>query len=186
MSDTYTLDQYVADLRRIAREADGEDRLLAEVAPLARKLALDRSWLKPEHYEADAEQGFGVHLVHEEDDHSLAVFVVSWLPGRGADAHDHGTWAVVAGIEGDERNVRYKRVDDRSRPGYAELEVKAEFTAGPGDVLCIRDGGVHAVWNDGDQVSLSLHTYGKHINHTGRSQYDLDTNTVKPFVVDVR
>ncbi len=82
--------------------------------------------------------------------------------------------------------MRYKRVDDRSRPGYAELEVKAEFTAGPGDVLCIRDGGVHAVWNDGDQVSLSLHTYGKHINHTGRSQYDLDTNTVKPFVVDVR
>ena len=29
----------------------------------------------------------------------------------------------------------------------------------------------------------SLHTYGKHINFTGRSQFDPDAGTEEPFVV---
>ena len=43
------------------------------------------------------EQGFRVHLLHEEPDHGLAVLGRGRrLPGRGA-PHNHGTWAVVAG-----------------------------------------------------------------------------------------
>lgn len=123
--------------------------------------------------------------MHEEPDHSLAVFVVSWLPGRGAQAHDHGTWAVVAGVDGDERNVRYERLDDRNTPGHAELEVKDESTAGPGSLVCIRTGGIHAVWNDTDKMTLSLHTYGHHFNHTNRSKFDPDRGTEEPFIVKV-
>ena len=77
--------------------------------------------------------------------------------------HDHGTWAVVAGIEGVERNIRYRRVDANDRPGYAELEVKREFDADAGDLLCIRSGGIHKVTNETDSMTLSLHTYGRHV-----------------------
>ena len=107
------------------------------------------------------------------------------LPGRGTPPHDHGTWAVVVGIEGVERNVRYGRVDDNSRDDYAELEVKKEFDAAPGDVLCIRSGGIHKVSNETDRMTLSLHTYGRHINHTDRSQFNTDTNERKRFIVNV-
>lgn len=185
MHEPYTLENYVADLRRIAAETDDEEELFARVGPLASRLALDKCWLRPDLYKTDEEQGFGVHLLHEEDDHSLAVFAVSWLPGRGAPAHDHGTWAVVAGVDGVERNTRYKRLDDRSTPGRAELEVKSELDAQPGDVVFIRDGGIHAVWNHSDKVTLSLHTYGRHINHTGRSVFDPDKGTEEPFIVRV-
>jgi hypothetical protein len=34
-------------------------------------------------------------------------------------------------------------------------------------------------------VSLSLHTYGKHINHTGRSEFDPGSRTEKRFLVTV-
>ena len=185
MSEAYTLDRYVEDLRRIARETDDEDEIIGRVGPLARRVAIEKDWLDPSHYQADPEQGFGVHLLHEEPDHSLAVFVVSWLPGRGTPPHDHGTWAVVAGVEGAEHNVRYRRLDDGSRPDYAELEVKHDFDADEGALVCMKTGGIHAVRNETDRVTLSLHTYGKHVNYTQRAQFDPETREKKDFVVRV-
>ena len=185
MSETYSLTDYIDDMRRICAQASDENDIFEQLGPLAARVVADPSWLQPKHYEYDEEQGFGVHLLHEEPDHSLGVFVVNWLPGRGTPPHDHGTWAIVAGIEGVERNVRYGRVDDNSRDDYAELEVKKEFDAAPGEVLCIRTGGIHKVSNETDQLTLSLHTYGRHVNHTDRSQFNTDTNERKQFIVNV-
>jgi predicted metal-dependent enzyme (double-stranded beta helix superfamily) len=185
MSGIYSINDYVADLRKITRETCDEDEIISRVGPLARRLALGKEWLQQKHYETNAEQGFGAHLLHEEPDHSLAVLVVNWLPGRGAPPHDHGTWAVVAGVEGIERNTSYKRLDDRSRPDYAELEIKNQINAAEGELICMKTGGIHSVQNDTDGVTLSLHTYGKHVNHTTRSQFDLESNEKKDFIVRV-
>jgi len=185
MTESYSLEQYVNDLRSIVAETSDEDQIIRQLGPLAQRVVADKSWLQPKHYETDAEQGFGVHLLHEEADHSLAVILVNWLPGRGTPPHDHGTWAVVAGIEGVEHNVRYKRLDDRSDPDYAELAVKEDFAANEGELVCIRTGGIHKVTNETERMTLSLHTYGMHINHTNRSQFDLDTNARTEFIVRV-
>ena len=185
MSERYSLQQYIEDLRRIAAATDDEDEIFQQLAPLAERVVAKPDWLQSKHYQGDEAQGFGVHLLHEEDDHSLAVFAVNWMPGRGTPPHDHGTWAVVAGIEGVERNVRYARVDDGSRDDYAELEVKKAFDANPGEALCIRTGGIHKVSNETDAMTLSLHTYGRHVNFTDRSQFDLENNERKRFQVNV-
>ena len=185
MAAAYLLEQYVEDLRRITREARNEDEIFWRLGPLAVRFAQDRSWLQDHHYRTDPDQGFGVHLLHEESDHRLAVFVVAWMPGRGAPPHDHGTWAVVAGIAGIEHNTLYKRIDDRTHQTFAELTVKQEDDIGEGDFVCMRQGGIHSVRNDTDRVTLSLHTYGRHLNHTGRSQFDVATNSRKDFIVYV-
>lgn len=186
MSNTaYSLDDYVADLRRIAHNTALEEEILEEVGPLARRFASDKGWLEDKHYQVDPEQGFGVHLLHEDSDHSLAVFAVSWLPGRGTPPHDHGTWAVVVGVDGVEHDIRYDRLDDGSRANYAELSVKQSFDAAEGELICMRTGGIHSVQNNTDKITLSLHTYGKHVNHTNRSQFDPVTNGKKDFVLKV-
>jgi predicted metal-dependent enzyme (double-stranded beta helix superfamily) len=185
MTESYPLEQYVDDLRSIVADTSDEGEIIGRVGPLAQRVVADKSWLQPKHYETDEEQGFGVHLLHEEADHSLAVILVNWLPGRGTPPHDHGTWAVVVGIEGVERNVRYKRLDDRSKPDYAELAVKEDFAANEGELVCIRSGGIHKVTNESERMTLSLHTYGRHINHTNRSQFNLDTNERTEFIVRV-
>jgi predicted metal-dependent enzyme (double-stranded beta helix superfamily) len=184
MSDaSYTLDEYVADLRAIAAETSDDREIIGKVRPLARRLALSKSWLKPEHYECNAEQGFGVHLLHEEADHTLAVFAVSWLPGGGAPPHNHGTWAVVAGVDGPEVNGFWDRVDDRSREGYAELSKRAEKSFCEGEVVALEPDHIHSVVNNTDAVTVSLHTYGLHVNHTGRSRYDVENNLEIPYTV---
>jgi predicted metal-dependent enzyme (double-stranded beta helix superfamily) len=180
---TYTLERLVEDMRHITADGAGEHETIAALRPLVRQFALSGTWREPRHLQADREQGFGVHLLHEEPDHSLAVLAASWLPRRGAPPHDHGVWAIVVGVEGPERNVFFERIDDRSRPGHAELRRIGEQVLAPGEVLAMPAGTIHSVTNDSDQISLSLHVYGKHINFTHRSQFDLERRAERPFIV---
>ena len=183
-AERYSISQLVADLNKVSARFTDERDILVAVRPLARRAALSRdSWLEDRMYRADAAQGFGVHLLHEEPDHTLAVLALSWLPQRGAPPHDHGTWAVIAGVDGPEKNRFFERADDRSRPGHAELRQVGEKVCGVGEVLAMPQGMIHSVWNETDAVTLSLHIYGKHINHTGRSQFDLEKKTETPFIV---
>ena len=181
--EAYGLTDFVADLRALAAQTDDPSRMIQGVRPLALKLAADKRWVAPEYYHCDEEQGFGVHLLHEEADHALAVFAISWMPGRGAPPHNHATWAVVAGVDGPELNTFWKRVDDGSRPGYAEIVKTSEKAFGEGEVVSLLPDGIHSVLNTTDRVTLSLHVYGKHLNHTGRSTFDPDAKTEQPFIV---
>jgi predicted metal-dependent enzyme (double-stranded beta helix superfamily) len=181
--DQYSLDRFVSELRRARSECKDERELLSRVRKLAPKLALSEGWVQRKHYAADPDQGFGVHVLHEETDHTLAVFAVSWLPSRGAPPHDHGTWAVIVGVDGAEKNVFWERADDRTRPGYAELRKIGEKLADRGDVVAMPAGAIHSVVNESDRVTLSLHVYGKHVNHTERSQYDPERRTESTFKV---
>ena len=187
MQADYSIPQLVADVKRVCSQCEDERQILSQVRPLARRAALSKStWLEDRMYEADTTQGFGVHLIHEEPDHTIAILALAWLPDRGAPPHDHGTWAVVAGVDGPEKNEFYERADDRSRPGHAELKKIGEKVCDVGDVVALPQGTIHSVWNESDQVSLSLHIYGKHINHTGRSQFDLQKQTETPFIVKMQ
>ena len=78
MTDTnYTLGAYVEDLKRITTEEGDEKAIFKRLAPLAQKLAATPGWVTDTYRQCDEEQGFGVHVLHEEDDHVNAVFVVS-------------------------------------------------------------------------------------------------------------
>ena len=183
VADAYTVPEFVEDLRAFAAETTEPTAIISRVRPLTQRLALSKEWLETSHYECDPVQGFGVHLLHEEPDHTLAVFAIAWLPGRGAPPHNHGTWAVVAGVDGPEKNIFWKRLDDGSRPGYAEIRSERVGVFGPGEVVSFLADDIHSVVNETDQVTVSLHVYGKHLNYTGRSQFDPERNTESPFIV---
>ena len=180
---TYELATFIADLRAIMDATRDPREIIGRLRPLVHDLAVGRTWLQPKHYECDEAQGFGAHVLHEEPDHTLAVFAAAWLPGRGAPPHDHGTWAVVAGVDGSERNIFWKRLDDGSRPGYAEIVEQGAKVFGPGDVVTFLPDSIHSVVNDTERVTVSLHVYGKHVNYTTRSQYDPRTRTAREFKV---
>src|ERR1043165_4066836 len=50
----------------------------------------------------------------EDADHRFALYAAAGAPGRTAPPHNHTTWAVIAGVYGQEHNVFYSRTDDRS------------------------------------------------------------------------
>jgi predicted metal-dependent enzyme (double-stranded beta helix superfamily) len=175
----YSLEIFVEDVRSALSAERDERRLVEHLKPLALRFASEsKSWLKPEHYECDAEQGFGIHLLHEEPDHSLWIVAASWLPHRGPPPHNHGTWALVAGVDGKEKNILWRRRGER-------LERQGEETVGPGQITSFLPQAIHSVVNESDQVSVSLHVYGKNLNRAGRSQFDPESGVERPFIVKV-
>jgi len=183
---TYSVDNYVADIKAIVGEESSNASITERIKPLAEKLTAEKDWYKDEYREVDEEQGFGLHLLYEEDNHDLAVFVIAWAPGRGLAAHNHKTWAVVSGIEGQEHETNYRRLDDGKKEGYADIEKTSEATLLPGNAVCCMPVDIHSVWNNGEQIAVSLHTYGRHLNHTGRSVFDVEAKTETPCIVKVK
>jgi predicted metal-dependent enzyme (double-stranded beta helix superfamily) len=182
-TDAYALQEFISDLRRITSEVSDEATILSRVAPLAKRAALSKSWLTAELYSADQDQGYGVNVLHVESDNTLFVVALSWLAGRGASPHDHGTWAIIVGVDGPERNIFWEREDDRTRPGYAELKKIGEKICDEGDVVALPAGAIHEVQNETSRTTLSFHVYGRHLNHTGRSRFDPKNRTEMPLIV---
>jgi predicted metal-dependent enzyme (double-stranded beta helix superfamily) len=180
-ADRYSISELAADLRRVRADSADEHALLLAVRPLALAAAANVAWLDERMLRPDPEQGFSLFPLSEERDHTLAVFALSWLPGRGTPPHDHGTWAVVAGVRGPEKNIFWRRRDDGTRPGYAELEQVGAKTFEPGQVVAMPSGTIHSVHNETGAVTVSLHIYGMHINHTGRFRFDPQRRTAEPY-----
>jgi len=185
MASSYSLEQYVADLRTITAQETDPAKITDRVAPLAKKLANAPGWFRPEFRECDPEQGFSLHILHEEPNHDLAVFLISWLPNRGTLPHNHKTWAVVVSMEGEEQEVSFDRLDDGGKPGFADLKRGEAHVMKTGDVARCYPEHIHSVWNVGKGIAMSLHTYGRHINYTGRSEFDAERKLEKPYVVKV-
>lgn len=181
----YSIEDYIVDIQAIVSEETNDRAITDRIKPLAQRLATDKHWFKGSYRGVDAEQGFGLHLLHEEDNHDLAVFVIAWEPGKGVGPHNHLTWAVVAGLEGQEQETNYRRLDDGARAGFADLEPTSKSTMTAGDVVACKRDDIHAVYNCGDEIAVSLHTYGRHINHTGRSVFDVAAKTETPLILKV-
>lgn len=182
----FTVETLVDEMRTVVADTDDEKKIIQQVIPLARRMAAEPGWIRQSFYECDPDQGFGITVLHEESDHTLLVEAIAWLPGRGVAPHDHQTWGVVVGLDGDEVNVNWRREDDGRKPGYAELAVQNEVSVGPGEVIAFLPDDIHSVRNESGKTSLSLHIYGKTLAHIDRSEFDPDAKVQRPCPKRVR
>ena len=178
------VDRFIDDVRSAVAGASDPAAVVDRVVPLMRTLAGDRSWIRPEFYEVDANQGFGIVVLHEEPDEDpgggFLVETICWAPGRGVAPHDHRTWGVVVGLDGREINVDWHRLDDGRVAGRAELEKATETVVDPGVVQTFVPTDIHSVRNDSDRPSLSLHVYGRNLAKLDRSEFNPLAGTETP------
>jgi predicted metal-dependent enzyme (double-stranded beta helix superfamily) len=181
-----SLQTLIEQLKNITAEEREPAAIVARVKPLAQAMARDLDWLAPAAYECDAEQGMGITIYHLAPDESLLVETVAWAPGRHVAPHNHKTWGVVVGLDGAERNVGWRRRDDGSTPGQADLVVGRETIVRRGDCIALMPEDIHSVHNDGSETSISLHIYGRNLASQNRQQFDPEAKTVMACPVRTR
>ena len=169
MCDTgYSVRELVADLHEIVARKPPEETLLEEAAELVKRLVLMKhNWLRTYMTTpaATPEEGPKRYTLHEEPDHSLALFVVAMNGGEKTAPHDHGTWAVIAGLEGREVNRRWKRAaGDEIVPDGEEALDSATILSLPGSTI-------HSLHNETDAASVTLQLYGMNPEHTQHRNY---------------
>jgi predicted metal-dependent enzyme (double-stranded beta helix superfamily) len=84
-------------------------------------------------------------LFYEDPDYGFVVNGLTKAPHTRTQIHDHAhNWTLYGVLDGTETIMRYERVDDRSKPEYAEIRGASKLRAGPGEVDLVRPWEIHA------------------------------------------
>ena len=95
----------------------------------------------------------------------LTMLKVCFPHGRRTPPHDHGTWAVILVLSGQERNTLYRRAEDG-------LRTASEVTLKRGEILPMRAETAHVAECMGEEPALGLHVYGGDILELPRRIWD--------------
>ncbi|HLT21125.1 MAG TPA: cysteine dioxygenase family protein [Thermomicrobiales bacterium] len=176
---TNTLDQIV---RKHTNGTVNAAAVVEEAIPHFSELIADMSWLE-EKFQVPVEGGIANYMLAKAVDNSWSVVSTVWWPGYGTPVHDHLIWGMVGVWKGVELERRYRRLDDGSRPNYAELEEIGVAYNRPGDIsgLVPPDDDYHLIRNPADEPSYSIHVYGGSLDGVLRHSYNLETGEVTEF-----
>jgi predicted metal-dependent enzyme (double-stranded beta helix superfamily) len=84
-------------------------------------------------------------LFHEDPECGFAINGVVRAAGRKGSIHDHAhAWTAYGVLDGSESLERFRRVDDRSKEGYAELELESVTEGNAGKVDLVPPFDIHA------------------------------------------
>jgi rhodanese-related sulfurtransferase len=102
-----------------------------------------------------------IYRLSEDADRRFALYASAGRPGKSQPPHNHTTWAAIAGVHGEEHNVFYARVDDRTVPGRGTLRRTGERVVRRGGSCAFLPDDFHTIEVTGDVPSLHLHMYGR-------------------------
>ena len=137
-------EDFVAQLRAIWQAEGDNQRRMEKARPLLQQLVKDQG-LKAHSARWPSTESFKNLLLYVDPQHHFAINAVVRMPGRVGGVHDHAdAWVLYGVLDGAESLERYERIDDGSRPGFAELRL-ASVTAGTqGKVDLVPPHAIHA------------------------------------------
>jgi len=176
----YSLQQFIADLDRITREQHSPAKIVAEAKPLLAELVKHPACIE-RRFKEHGGKIYGRYMLHRAP--LFNVTSVVWGPGDGARAHNHDTWGLVGVLENELQETRFKRRDDGTKEGFADLEVTEinHNKAGMVSTLIAPEEDIHEMLNVTKKNTVEVHVYGKDLANMPRLQFDVGKNSVKIF-----
>ena len=119
-------------------------------------------------------------LFYEDPDFNFAINGVVRTPGRKGSIHDHAhAWTAYGILDGTEMLERFRRADDRSKEGYAKLELESVTEGQPGKVDLVPPFDIHAE-QGGPARSVAIILRSERVaGKTTQGSYDLEKQTIR-------
>ena len=175
IATSYSLEQFLADTRATIK-SKGIPAGLAEIRDHLEKLLHNPTLL---------EQHLGNPLPYVERTtigHDPETDVHVLVHGRAkagkSSVHDHGPcWVVYGNYRNPTRMRRWRRLDDGSRPGYADLALQREFMNEPGHAAAFAVGDIHSIAFGDD--TFFIRVTGGDVESKETNRFDVDKKTVE-------
>jgi predicted metal-dependent enzyme (double-stranded beta helix superfamily) len=138
------LEKFIDELRAVWAAETVDQRRMEKAKPLLERLVRDPG-LKAHSAAWPSTEGYKNLLLYVDPHHHFVINAVVRAPGRAGSVHDHAdAWVLYGVLDGSERLERYERVDDGSRPGYAEVRLSSATSGTPGKVDLVPPHAIHA------------------------------------------
>jgi predicted metal-dependent enzyme (double-stranded beta helix superfamily) len=185
--DTPEIRELIAETLRLRSEIGSDAERVEALRPaFARLLAAD-GWLPREYAEPDPGSGMGggigQYALYRAEDGSLCLFSLVVPAGASTPVHDHLAWGLVGVYRGEQAETIYRRVDDGSREGHAELEVTREHHIRTGELYTLLPplDDIHFVTTVSQGASVSLHLLANDTACVVRHRFEPALATVSSF-----
>ena len=181
----YSLDEFTHDMESLLKSKPDQRTIFDAGSSLLERLISNENVI-PTEYRSTAANGrrpnHGTYLLYQGES-GLSVTAVVWGAGEHLGPHDHLTWGMIGILNNTLTETRYQRVDDRSREGYAQLELDRTNNFKPGEItLLVPDTDeIHQMDNHTDRPTVEIHVYGDDLRGIDRHRYDLETGQMIGF-----
>jgi predicted metal-dependent enzyme (double-stranded beta helix superfamily) len=181
---TYDLDHFVADMTTLIDSQPDQAKLFDRGSIYLERLINNPAAI-PEEYQRPVGRGsranHGSYALYRGP--GLFVSAVVWGPGDYVGPHDHQTWGMIGVMGNAIQETRYRRVDDRDREGFAQLEKDRTTLVKPGEIslLVPEIDEIHRMDNFSDRSTVEIHVYGRDLVGLPRYRYNLENCQVIPF-----
>lgn len=159
----------------------GRESLLRVRLVLADLIKLG-DWL-PEQYRQPAPDRFTTYMLHSSPDRTFSITAGVFAPGQATQVHDHLTWGLSGVLENELVETQYRRLDDGTVAGFAELAVADVQQARQGAVThnLPPEEDIHKLENRSPRDSVTIAVYGAVLADLSRHIYFPDMKIVRPF-----
>ena len=139
--------RFIAATRQLFAEEKDPEKRWGRMTPLLQALIADpavkeqsRSW--PSCRQSERAQNL---LFYEDPDYKFVINGLIKNPRSRTQIHDHAhNWTLYGVLDGHETIERYERLDDRSKPDFADIRQKENVQVGPGKVDVVAPYQIHA------------------------------------------
>ena len=171
------LNRFVAATRGVYADEKNEEKRWERIVPLLSELLADpdiraRSRDFPNYTTEDRAANL---LFYEDPDYGFVINGLIKTSKHRTAIHDHGhVWTLYGVIDGHENIERYERLDDGSKPDYAEVRQTQRFEAGPGEVDLVPPGQIHAE-ESGEERTVAIMVRSARVGQFPQGRYDPTT-----------
>jgi len=179
MSNQTAIQKFITAARRLhADESDAATRW-EKMTPLLQALLADPSVREQSKNWPDCSQGGDRAenlLFYEDPDYKFVINGLIKAPHTRTAIHDHAhNWTLYGVLDGTESIERYERIDDRSRPEYAEVKKSVAVTVGAGKIDLVPPFAIHAE-ESGDARTVAIIVRAEKAGGFLQGRYDPATN----------
>lgn len=176
------LQRFVSKTRDLFAEEPDLEKRWTELAPILGELLTDPEVLEASKNWPDCVPVDGRAenlLFYEDPDYGFAINGLTKgdaRQGQRTRIHDHAHIYTLYGVlDGHERIERYERLDDRSRPDYAEIRKSFDRLVGPGEIDLVRPYEIHTEVTVGERT-VAVIVRSQKGGDFNQGRYDPETN----------
>jgi predicted metal-dependent enzyme (double-stranded beta helix superfamily) len=141
------LQKFIESARKLHAEENDPAKRWEKMTPLLQELLADpsireqsKSW--PTCSQADRAQNL---LFYEDPKYQFVINGLIKAPKSRTQIHDHAhNWTLYGVLDGNETIERYERIDDGTKPDYAEIRKTVDVKVGPGKIDLVPPYEIHA------------------------------------------
>lgn len=176
----YRFHRFLTDMEDVLKQSQVVDAggCLPDLRRLVRKLVLNSYWLQTQRPNLTPPAETAILNLYDEIGYPLTVQIETHLPGTKSPVHNHGTWGIVAILQGQENNTFWQRSPTSAQPDkIAQIAAK---TLVYGDIISFTPAAIHSIRAVGEEPLVTFNIYGE-THSKQRFEFDPIAHTAKHY-----